>query len=122
MTDENTRENQIRRDYEATGIFLGYDGGEVWRPFHGRHNQHSAATQRIVEPELSDCFNLDHELRRFEFKRQLEKIQFQVREEFKSEAAKLALELQRSKPLADALSQPGPCDGTMHTKIMPYRM
>jgi hypothetical protein len=85
------------------------------------HNQQSVEPDPIAEPELPVNSKLDDEIRKFEFKRRFEKIQFQVREEFKSEAAKLALELWRSKPLADALSQPGPCDGDLHSKIMPWR-
>jgi hypothetical protein len=88
---------------------------------YGHHNQHSAAPQHIVEPELPINSKMDDEIRKFEFKRRFEKIQFQVREEFKSEAAELARELRRSEPLANALSQPGPCDGDLHSKIMPWR-
>jgi hypothetical protein len=121
MTDENTAVNQTTWPLSEPGHFwMDREGKLSWQPY-GHHNQHSAATQRIVEPELSDGFNFDDEIRKFEFKRRFEKIQFQVREEFKSEAAELARELRRSEPLDLALSQPGPCDGDLHSKIMPWR-
>jgi hypothetical protein len=121
MTDENTAPNQPEWPLSEPGHFWMDRKGELlWQPY-GHHNQYSNPLDHMVSPELPINSNLDDELRKFEFKRRFEKIQFQVREEFKSEAAKLALELWRSKPLADALSQPGPCDGDLHSKIMPWR-
>lgn len=121
MTDENTAPNQPTWPLSEPGYFwMSREGKLSWQPY-GHHNQHSVETVVAADPELSINSNLDEELRKFEFKRRMQKIEFDVREEFKSEAAKLALELQHSKPLADALNQPGPCDGDLHSKIMPWR-
>jgi hypothetical protein len=121
MTDENTAPNQPGSLLEAIMEKLGIDQPEFWIRVSDDPVEFFIDPNPIAEPELPVNSKLDDEIRKFEFKRRLEKIQFQVREEFKVEAAKLALELWRSKPLADALSQPGPCDGDLHSKIMPWR-
>jgi hypothetical protein len=121
MTDESAAPNQPEWPLSEPGHFwMDRKGKLSWCPY-GHHNQQSVEPDPIAEPELPINSKLEDKYRNFEFRRRFEKIQFQVRCEFELAAAKLALELQRSKPLADALNQPGPCDGDLHSKIMPWR-
>jgi hypothetical protein len=121
MTDENTAPNQPKSSLAAITEKMDIDHPDFWEPASKPHNRYSVVEVYTFEPELPINSKLDDEIYKFEFKRRLEKIQFQVREEFKSEAIELARELRRSEPLANALSQPGPCDGDLHSKIMPWR-
>jgi hypothetical protein len=121
MTDEKTSPNQPKSSLAAIMEKLTIDHPEFFAPLHGLYNQQSGWKKRVAKRKLSDNSKLEDKYRNFEFRRRLEKIQFQVRCEFEFAAAEIARELQRSKPLADALSQPGPCEGDLHTKIMPWR-
>jgi hypothetical protein len=121
MTDENVLETKTWCPPTATDKkYLLWDG-RSFRLVSAPYNQCSVIVNGVADPYFDINSKLDDEIRKFEFRRRLEKIQFQVREEFKSEAAELARELRRSEPLANALSQPGPCDGDLHSKIMPWR-
>jgi hypothetical protein len=121
MTDENTAPNQPKPLPAAIIEKWGIDQPEFFGPFLGHYNQQSGWKKRAAKGDLSDNSKLEDKYRNFEFRRRFEKIQFQVRCEFELAAAEIARELQRSKPLADALSQPGPCDGDLHSKIMPWK-
>ena len=121
MSDENVLETQTWCPPTATkGKYLLWDG-QWFGPASAPYNQCSIVVDGIVDPDFDSNSKLEEEIRKFEFKRRFEKIQFQVREEFKSDAVEIARELERSEPLARALSQPGPSDGDLHSKIMPWR-